>query len=343
MRSSDRLRRRDEQTGHEPQPAAPSLAPDIASILALQRTAGNRALQRLMFNTTGHQLGATTDYANQQVDYNGVTRSLMAHANDQTSDFIEHLRVGLHVDRLDGVQAFPSATFRTNAEGLAADGPKKAETAKKLGDVALDDNQMFKHAKGKKYATPAEVETSWAMSSPADFIPTGNDLPDADADLKTTPIKNRTDHMYWEYACVLIALVKHDAGLTKTTAILRSTPASEDAAVQALHSHYVKKKLYYDDTSTRFKMMDEWGYEPVFTGNVTWNDLSTQVTLTPQNKYIFDISGHTLKATVNRTTPAGKRMPKPESFITPESHPENWNDKETFGEDIRVKFVWKKK
>src|SRR4051794_11632544 len=126
MRSSDRLRRRDERTGHEPQPAAPSPAPDVASILALQRSAGNRALQRLMYNETASKLIAPDAYANQAVDYQNVTRSLAAHANDPQSDFSDHLRAGLHVDFLDGVQSYPETTLRTNVGKLAADGDKKA-------------------------------------------------------------------------------------------------------------------------------------------------------------------------------------------------------------------------
>src|SRR5262245_15925620 len=144
MRSSDRRRRRDERPGHEPEPAAPALAPDIASILALQRTAGNRALARLVFNTGTRALVVPKDYAMRQVTYKDTTRSLSKHAGDADSDFKDHLATGLQLNYIEKVSWMEDQTLRTNVEKMATDGPSKKDTAKQLGDVAVDPNRLLK-------------------------------------------------------------------------------------------------------------------------------------------------------------------------------------------------------
>lgn len=336
MRSSDRRRRRDERAGQEPASTTP--APPIEAILALQRTAGNRALQRLIYNSSNYGLHVPDSYGTRNVTYNGVNKTLAAHANDQADEsFSEHLAAGLHVRRVDKVTSSPDATMRQNA-GTLVEADAQPETAGKLGDVAVDHNRLLDRPTGKKYRRPDELDIKWVLSDPGDFVPGANDLPGPDADLKTTKIAGG-DGYYWEYACVLIALVKLDPGLAKTQALLRQRPASEDAAVQALHAYYVRRGTQYDDTSTRFALMDDWGYTPVFTGRTTWADLPLHTTLTPQNQYIFDIEGHTVKVDVNKTF-TGRRLNNPASFMTPESHPANYKPGTEFAEDI--KFVWMK-
>ena len=338
MPSSDRVRRRDQPTGRAPEPPAPAVAPDVASLLAIQRSAGNRALQRLIFNDKNHQLGVPDTYGQRPVMYNGVQQPLVQHANDPLSDFSQHLQTGLRVDQLSQVGSVPDVTFGNQGAALSSEA-KPGEVAAALRNVAVDVDRLLVHTPKKKYAKTNELDIKWVMSNPEDFIPGANDLPGANADLKTTRIPNEEGY-YWEYACVLIALVQLDPGMTKTQLLLGQQPASQDAAVQALHTYYVNKKVYYDDTSTRVKLMGDWGYTPVFAGDCAFEDLAQHVTLTPQGKYIFDIDGHTVNMTVDRTLPTGKKMPKPSSFMTPHSHPENWDDKETFKQS--VKYVWKK-
>ena len=167
-----------------------------------------------------------------------------------------------------------------------------------------------------------------------------NDLPGPDANLKTTIIPGEKSS-YWGYACVLIALVKLDTGLAKTTALVRQRPPSEDDAVQMLHKYYVTKGVQYDDTSTRFQIMDEWGYTPIFTGKSTWEDITLHAEFTTQGKYIFDIEGHTVKVTAGKTFPSGRKLKNPRTSFATHSHPDNYTPDAEFDKDI--KYVWMKK
>ena len=134
------------------------------------------------------------------------------------------------------------------------------------------------------------------MSRLDQFVPGVPDLPSAETDLFTMlPGQKDKDKTYWTYACVLIALVKSDQA--KAQALTRSGSTTLEELVQGLHAYYVRKGIQYDDTSTRFTVMDEWGYKPIFIGETTWLNLPTKFAF-PAGDYIFDIVEHTVAVNV---------------------------------------------
>ncbi len=78
-----------------------------------------------------------------------------------------------------------------------------------MGAAMVDHNRLLKHYPQVKYDSSDQLEVSWVMSSPNDFIAGKPDLPpstsvrakDPNASLGTT---------YWEYMCVLIAIIKSE-------------------------------------------------------------------------------------------------------------------------------------
>jgi len=112
-------------------------------------------------------------------------------------------------------------------------------------------------------------------------------------------------------------------------------------SVQALHKYYVENDVRYDDTSTRLKVMDEWGYEIIFAGEVPWTDLPLHVALKRNKDYIFDIEGHTVKVSVTRDIPEPPAsLAKPAGYFLPESDPDNYKSGAEFTK--RVRYIWAK-
>jgi hypothetical protein len=348
MPSPDRLRRRDERTDPEPEARLPVRAPDTAAILALQRSAGNRAVQRMIFNPTTSALFVPDSYGRQHVRWQNnqvlpnpqpTDPTLVDLATDDAV-FGDALATGMHLNSFSSVRSIPDATMGQNAATLVGAAPKPGTDAA-LTSVATDHHRLLERPRDKKYESTEELDEDvrWVMSSPYDFAPGVNDLPGPDANLKTTIIPGEKSS-YWGYACVLIALVKLDNGLAKTTSLIGQTPPSEDDAVQMLHKYYVTRGVQYDDTSTRFLIMDEWGYTPIFTGTSTWDDITLHVGFTPQGRYIFDITGHTVKVTAGKTMPAGRKLKNAKSSFATHSHPDNYTPDAEFNQDI--KYVWMK-
>jgi hypothetical protein len=147
---------------------------------------------------------------------------------------------------------------------------------------------------------------------------------------------------YWEYTCVLIALYKND-GIAKVNQILGDRGPVEDdidVVVQALHDFYIGRKIQYDDTATRMTVMNEWGYQLVFGGNVAWADLPLHVALYPSGKYIVDIDGHTVKMKPKHRIP---RATTPLQGLMID-HFECDSDKENYSTSEFLKpvlYVWK--
>jgi hypothetical protein len=176
---------------------------------------------------------------------------------------------------------------------------------------------------------------------PLEYFAQKPDLPKAGTPLfNKVPGKGKLT--YYHYTCVLIALVKQTGGedfarqLTKSQSITNT-----ETAVQALHDHYMGEKVQYDDTSTRFQIMEAWGYDLIFSGESGWMDLGKHVPLKAATKYVFDIPGHTVLVTVKKDLPA--TLPKKANlsdYFETHSDPRNYGEKETANP---VRYVWKKR
>jgi hypothetical protein len=356
MRSNRRLQPADEQVESElpARPGAPVPAPAISSLLALQRHAGNRAVARLMYNPNNTRLVVPDSYGNRPIPWEdkklskGAPTTPLGELANADADFRRHLKGGMHVQALSQVTVVPAAELRTNAAKLAKpaeDGDTAAVTTAKqqaataLSDAAVDHDRLLFHSHGTKYGAPSELKTQLVMSRPDQFVPEKHDLPSADTDLFTQiPGKKKREETYWTYACVLIALVKSDE---KTAKRLAKTDSSKlEDLVQRLHAYYVRKDVQYDDTSTRFTVMDEWGFKPIFFGETDWTNLPRFLEL-PAGDYIFDIVGHTVAVNVPKTIPrSDKPLPTVKGLFVPDSDGRNYaRGLET---TKKVLSIWKK-
>ncbi len=336
MSSRERLRRGEPEVDAEPRPATPAPAPDVAAFLTLQRSVGNRALARLMYNPSNERLVVPDTYGNARAG----DQTLAEKANSDAT-FRDQLRVGMHVRGLSQVTVETVANLRTHVAKLAADGNATGATAVALGDAAVDHNRLFKHSHGAKYASPDAVKTEWVMSTPGDFVPGKDDLPDANVNLFTQIKGEEKGKLYWEYACVLVALAKLDPNWTKAKALTKTNPSTIEQMVQDLHKYYKTKGVMYDDTSTRFRIMDEWGYKPIFFGKIKWKDLPKHVALDKGTKYIFDIVGHTVAVTATDAVPKdGSNLTDPKDSLETDSHPKNFKPGTEYGVD--VVSIWRK-
>jgi hypothetical protein len=350
MSSHDRLRRRVARTGDESVPEAGRPAPDVAAILALQRSAGNRAvLQRLVYAPGGKALLAPASYAGQQVPWNDQTKRLekreprgtdltLAALANGDADFRGHLGKGLAVDGLERVQSQADAALKARAAAYASDGAP-AELKTKLEDVAVDPHRRLDHYGGVRYSDEKELDISWVMSTPSDFVPEASDLGGVGTSVRAPIPRGDPGQTYWEYACVLIALIKADGfGMVQTLANVQTNDL--DAGVQALHDYYAGEHIDYDDSSTRGEVMKRWGFTPIYAGQSAWADLPANVRLNPGGKYIFDIPGHTFQVHVTREWPKdGKPLANPRTFLETLSEEDNYDKDET---KLPVTYIWAK-
>jgi hypothetical protein len=303
--------------------------------VALQRQAGNRAVQRLFYNYDASTLVATPEYADQRVPWDGSKHLQMRKPTDADPKLIELVQsnptvkaqlvkgLDLEQDILDFIVQ-PADTLKNNVGKLAKDGPDKENVAAELKAAAIDPNRIFKHLKGKKYPDEGNpLPISWAISSPGDFVAEPSDLK-AGIDVREQIPGKMKGTTYWEYMCVLIALVKAD-GYGKVKTLTKKDVSGLTPAVQALSDYYLQKGIEFDDSSARRQVMAEWGYKLIFAGRTPWADLPKYVALAPgQGKYIFDIVGHTTLVDVARSVPKdGKRIAKPDQVFTPHSEPDN--------------------
>jgi hypothetical protein len=317
MTSHDRLRRRGERSDSEPVTDTPRRSPDVASILALQRSAGNQAvLQRLIHDQADNALGVPKAYADERIGWND-NKHYVDHEptpkDPKLSELVERPVVKGHAVSGVGIdfgKMVGHADIKTKVEDRVPDWPEDAADIKReAGTIAEDPYRVLKLFKGTQLNTKEDLKHTWAQS-PSDYLPGEPDLPGAKKSLKGTKIPNDKDGAtYWTYACVLIALVKADANYTNTMRIagLKKAPASLDAAVQALHDHYMgpQVKTQYDDSSARLGVMRDWGWSRVYSGNTKWEELATRTSLAP-GTYIFDIKGHTVLVRVKKEVKRGE-------------------------------------
>jgi hypothetical protein len=350
MASNDRLWRREAPEGHEPREPAAAPAPDVASILALQRSAGNRALQRLLHVADTGKLMVPPAYGNQLVQWDGarlrdparadpVDKTLAALANANPT-FRGYLAQGLNVDAVNSVTVADERAMR-KATWEQSVSPEKDALAEARA-VAPDQNRLLHfQAAWDKFSSIDTLDVRHVISSPQDFVPGKNDLLDAGKPLSTHTGGAKTN-TGWKMACVLIALVKHEADFaTKVRTITRKTPSSWLDAIQILHDHYAGQGVMYDDTATRFELMNAWGYTPIFTAGCPWTDVPKHVSLSTTGKYIFDIEGHTVVVRPTKNiTQDGSTIADPKKAFKPDSYDGNYKVGEEYNHAI--KFIWKK-
>ncbi len=158
-------------------------------------------------------------------------------------------KTAMRLKWLAGLQTMADIEMTTRARRLAAP-DAKAGTADELAEVAVDLNRLA-DGYGHRVQRPGAVEVSWVMSDPDDFIEGKPDLPSKDTDLKTTQIPGaQPGKKYWEYTCVLIALIKRDkSGIVKRLTNTNSKVLKD--SVQALHKYDVENDVQYEGHTVR--------------------------------------------------------------------------------------------
>ena len=341
----------------------PSARPDVADLLALQRTAGNQAvIARLMLDQATNQVKIPQSYADRKVRWDGTKQDSTA-GERRVADVVavkpglEHFKEGLGVPHVAGVTTVADAA-------LGLEGARTSDSSKQKGlggrfkEAAVDHHRLLQHTSGEKTATLADATITPVMA-PEDFLPEAPDLPAAGVRLDSTrkefeqqatqqgsKKKGKNDARalptYWEFMCVLIALLTVEGvDCEKATAAAdNKKPGSMLEAVQALHDEYMRRRvpLQYDDSSARRKVMGEWGYSMHFAGRSGWKELPGRVTLAP-GKYIFDIKGHTVAVDVLQAIGPKTKIDKESDFFTCHSDSKNY-DKNEFLEQVH--YIWKK-
>ncbi len=277
-----------------------------------RRSTGGRVLQRLVYNTMSGALTVPSSYAGHKVRWNEKTGHVDATGAEQSlfklmQDDKLRLRFAeaLGLDWIDKMQALETATLRQAAKQIAAD-PQDAGLVASIADAAESPLRLLRIEKGTKLDAATLPAATSPIAALDDLLPSAPDLPKAGESVRAK-IPN-TKKSYWEYMCTLIALVKHE-GIARVRAIVKREDVADnlDAAVQALHDHYVGRGIQYDDTSTRMRVMTEWGYRMIFSGDAAWTELPLHVALKAGTKYIFDIEGHTMKVTLKRDMPSATK------------------------------------
>jgi len=346
MDGHDRRRRRARPAREPAVSGAPSLEPRVEGLLALQRTAGNRAVQRLIYNEGSASLYVPRSYADQRIAWDApYVGSRGVKAEDPTllelskrdGAVRDHIAHGMDVTKVAEMKPMADASMGTNARGLATPEAEKG-TADQIQAVAPDPNRLLYRYGQELFGSPAELDVRLVMS-PSDYLPEKPDLGASGVSVRAPIPGKKLGETYWEYVCVLIALVKAD-GYTPVQRITGQAATGLQPAVQALHDHYVDQGVQYDDSSTRFRVMRDWGYRLIFAGRSSWAELPSHVELRRGGNYIFDIDGHTVKVDVHQNVERnGKPLANPSKVFEPQSEEDNY-DQDEFAEDVL--YIWSK-
>jgi hypothetical protein len=350
MRDRDHRPARDADA---PQPAPPPPTP--ADLLELQRTSGNQAvgrmLSRLVYNRDTKAMHVPRSYADLKIPWDGRQYSeerdpraddptLEELVNRHPKEIKGHMAAGAQVTQVDRLVPFPDGEAPRAAKYMTgAEADQGTEAA--IQQASLHHSRVLMHGREAKYYSQDGLDVRW-MLLPRDYIPQAPDLPKTGTSVHALiPHSKVAGATYWGFVCVLIALVKQE-GEAEVARVTNKPVKGLDAAVQALHDHYTSLRvpLQYDDTSTRFEVMQGWGYRMVFAGDVEWADLPLHVALKAGQKYIFDIKDHTVKVEVLQDVPKdGQRLAKPEQYFRAESDKQNYTKTELAQ---RVNYIWAK-
>jgi hypothetical protein len=336
MPANDRLRRRVAPDGSRSPEEVPARRPEpIEAALALQRSAGNQAvIARLMHNQADNKLSVPRSYADLRIGWDEakkyVVRSTAANNDPKLGDLVKTSQT-VKQHAVDGVgvdfgEMVGEADVGAKAAGFVGEYAEEG-TAEEVAAVAEDPYRVLKVFKGQPLFSTEELQIAWAQA-PSDYLPGAPDLPAKGKSVRSAIPKDPNSKTYWQYMCVLIALVKAEglASVNRITKAKGPAPSTLDAAVQKLHDHYMglKQPIQYDDSSARAKVMTEWGYTRIYAGLTSWADLPKKIAL-PAGTYIFDITGHTVLVEVKQEVKRGEDpLADPTAVFVPKSEPDNY-------------------
>lgn len=227
--------------------------------------------------------------------------------------------------------------LKTDEAGLVETG-----TSRLLSTTPRAHNRIMEYGPGMTFTSAEDVGAQW-VRLPEEYIARMPDLPAATADPLTEKIPGSKVRgaTYWAYVCVLIALIKQE-GMDAVQKLVggKTPPATEPEAVKQLHAYYKSRGIEYDDSSTRFRVMRDWGYKMVFSGNTSWEDLPTWIPLYEGKKYIADINGHTVKIEVLKDIPMGDPIVGPAKYFKADSDKSNYSSGDELA--LPVKGIWEK-
>ena len=376
---------------------APALAPHVSTALALQRSAGNRALQRLLHNRDAGVITAPSELGDKEFPWNSETKTwdkpeaeptptkktgrggpkggtatkpaktttakpeaeakaeatadkkpeppkrTYAYLINSDDTFREHIRKGMALDALNGMASVSTADLQAAVDRDVVAGDAEKGTSVEAMKVAQHQRQLLHFDPAKKFTKKEQVKPAWVVTDPHALTPGVPDLGLATDDLLTTDVPTAKGTKQWTYACVLIALAKLDTGFTKVKSLTYVKATSLESAVQAVHKYYVENEVQYDDSSTRFELMKDWGYTPIWVGKAKFHDFTKAADFPGLSKgqtYIFDITGHTCHITPKKDIKANMTITSPKEFFDTWSDPRNYAAEMTFGKEVLN--IWKK-
>jgi hypothetical protein len=357
------------------QPGSSRRPPDVTALLALQRSAGNRAvMSRLLADDATNEVKIPQTYANRRIRWDGTYQDKLAEERT-VFDIItggggrEHFKAGMNYPLMSKVT--PVDDTALGVQGAKVwDNTGDKGLGGKFRAAAIDSHKLLHQYADNQIKTAAEATIDLVMD-PEDYLPEAPDLPrggqavnsprpgeekkaaqeqarlQQDAGRKGGKRNNKPKESadpvktYWEFMCVLIALLKIEGfDCAKVSALAEVPPTSLLAGVQVMHDHYMAMNvpLQYDDSSARRAVMTDWGYQMVFAGRSEWTALPGRVTLTP-GVYIFDIKGHTVYVDVLKEIGPKTKIRDVKQFFKCNSDPKNFSLNEF---DEQVHYIWKK-
>ncbi len=315
-------------------------------LLSLQRAAGNRAVQRLVYNSQTGNVTAPFEYANQKLPWDrtadntwdgpkdDVAERTLADLSRYSFKARQSMQTALDVVWVNRIDPMAAAEIRKKFENV-----EDKEIAARLADAAASHDRLVKLGPGSLTAANFDQRVPRVLM-PQDFFPEASDLPAAEEDLADEA--GTKDPVHWPSACALIAIYQ-DLGIeaVRTVTEQPGTADSLTAAVNAMHRYFKGQDIDWDDTSTRFSVMNPFKYRLVHSGRVSWFDLGQKVEMKQDERYIVDIDGHTVMITLRQDL--GKASPRPTALrdvFTLHSDPDNWSPAGSeFDEEIL--YVWK--
>jgi len=318
---------------------------DIPETARPTQSVSNRALQRLFWNSRDGKVSAEHSWVSQVLPFDTKTRMMRddekLKSGDPTLRDIfewdaarkEAVARGLNVTYVTGLIGQSAAQLDGLGRGATGDATLQADlaaAAQARNRIVISDPDDPIVAANKPARSPFVME-------PLDFFAQKRDLKKGIKAMDKIPGKGKLT--YYHKMCTLIALVKEAGGIAEAKTITKDDSITDlKSAVQALHDHYLDKNVDYDDSSTRFTVMNEWGYQMIYSGSSAWMELTSL----PAGRYIFDIPGHTVHVTVKKTLPAAwpKKKGDFSEYFEPDSDKDNFprGTEKTFP----VRYIWKK-
>lgn len=316
------------------------------TVLQLQRHVGNKttsnliqqhqtpqtAIQRMAYieSDKGFQptLYVPTAWANKTITYNQQEQTIqnILHSNQQ-DNFIQTLNqtLGLTIQRIIVTDDVADLQLTHNKS-------KKQRQAIAAMKEALIDPQKLVHLESNQDPNPYDIFNAPLTYNVQDMIPEADDLGQA---------------LDYPKACALISIVRSEGipaiatWLEQKGLKYKPTNGNIQTVVGKMHDYYyVDNNVMYDDTSTHIGLYGGWGFNLIFSGNVTWRQLLEQRVLQLGQSYIFDLAGHSVYGTLTEAVPDEfDQDARPSDYVTLQSDPDNYNLNEF---DEHVHYVYTK-